>query len=73
MNMMLAAEEISLGTCPTTSFSRSGVAAALRLPEHLRPELLLQVGHRGEARRRPRPRVRIDIGDISHWGAYEST
>ena len=73
MNMMLAAEELSLGTCPTTSFSRSGVAAALQLPEHLRPELLLQVGHRGEAPPRRRPRTKVDIADLSHWGAYQSS
>ncbi|NIA24512.1 MAG: hypothetical protein GWP04_02970 [Gammaproteobacteria bacterium] len=72
MNMMLAAQELSLGTCPTTSFSRSGVAAALRLPEHLRPELLLQVGRRGEVPRRRRPGTRINIDDLAHWGAYQS-
>lgn len=73
MNMMLTAEELSLGTCPTTSFSHSGVTAALRLPEHLRPELLLQIGHRGDVPPRKRPRARIDIDDISHWGTYESS
>jgi nitroreductase len=32
MSMMLAAHALGLGSCPTTSFSLSGVAEALNLP-----------------------------------------
>lgn len=45
MNMQLMAHALGLGTTPVTSVSFSGLRAALDLPEHLRPELILQLGH----------------------------
>lgn len=45
MNMQLMAHALGLGTTPVTSVSRSGLIEALDLPEHLRPELILQLGH----------------------------
>jgi nitroreductase len=53
MNMMVQAHAMGLGTCPTTSFSRAGVATVLELPERAIPEFLLQVGHPA----RPLPRA----------------
>jgi nitroreductase len=44
MNMMVEAEALGLGTCPTTSFSRGGVRAVLELPPPAVPEFILQVG-----------------------------
>ncbi|MFN8593646.1 MAG: nitroreductase family protein [Thermomicrobiales bacterium] len=44
-NMMNMAHALGLGTCPVTSFSKSGVAAVLDLPASLTPELILIVGH----------------------------
>lgn len=44
-NMMNMAHALGLGSCPVTSFSKSGVATALGLPQQLTPELLLMVGH----------------------------
>lgn len=45
MNMQLMAHALGLGTTPVTSVSRSGLIEALDLPDHLRPELILQLGH----------------------------
>lgn len=45
MNMQLMAHALGLGTTPVTSVSTSGVRAVLDLPSHLRPDLLLQLGH----------------------------
>jgi nitroreductase len=45
MNMQLMAHALGLGTTPVTSVSRSGLVEALELPEHLRPDLILQLGH----------------------------
>jgi nitroreductase len=45
MNMQLMAHALGLGTTPVTSVSRSGLIEALELPDHLRPELILQLGH----------------------------
>ncbi len=50
MNMMTEAHALGLGTCPATSFSRSGVEVVLGLPAHARPEAILQVGHASAAR-----------------------
>ena len=45
MNMQLMAHALGLGTTVVTSVSRSGLAAALELPSHMRPELILQLGY----------------------------
>jgi nitroreductase len=58
-NMMIAAHEIGLGSCPTTSFSKSAVRVILNLPDHLVPEYILQVGH-------PREQARsIGTGEVA--------
>lgn len=44
-NMMTMAQALGLGTCPVTSFSKSGVREVLGLPPNLTPELMLMVGH----------------------------
>jgi nitroreductase len=71
-NMMLAAHELGLGSCPTTSFSRSAVRIILNLPGYLEPEYILQIGHplepprsigRGEM-------ARLPVEAIAFWGAF---
>lgn len=68
MNMQLMAHALGLGTTPVTSVSRSGLIAALDLPDYLRPELILQLGHPAKdavpgfgSRQRIRPE------DITDW------
>ena len=51
MNMMNMAHAVGLGSCPVTSFSRSGAAVMLDLPPYLVPEWILIVGH-------PKPQAR---------------
>jgi nitroreductase len=68
-NMMTMAQALGLGSCPVTSFSRSGVAGVLGLPDSLTPELMLMVGHpvpvdralRGSA---PKP---VRTKDLTYW------
>jgi nitroreductase len=67
MNMQLMAHAIGLGSTPVTSVSRSGVRAALDLPEHLRPDLLLQLGHPAPAARSRSSGPRIRIEDLTDW------
>ena len=43
--MLLAAHALELGAGPVTSFSRAAVASALNLPDGLRPELMVCLGH----------------------------
>lgn len=71
-NMMLAAHELGLGSCPTTSFSHSGVSVVLNLPGHLEPEYILQVGHPLPETRVVRSGVstKLRIEDYTYWGAF---
>lgn len=55
--MMLAAHALGLGTCPATSFSRTGVSTMLDLPARIVPQLILQLGN--PARRRD-----IDVAQL---------
>ncbi|MEA2527995.1 MAG: hypothetical protein QOF73_5222 [Thermomicrobiales bacterium] len=70
-NMMNMAHALGLGTCPVTSYSKSGVSAILGLPPHLIPELLLMVGHPKPVSRElradaPKP---ITTRDLTYWEA----
>lgn len=69
MNMMNLAHALGLGSCPVTSFSRSGVAVMLDLPDHLIPEWILILGHpapqdRGRRRNAPKP---VTARDLTYW------
>jgi nitroreductase len=43
--LLLAAHSIGLGAGPVTSFSRSALATILNLPDGVRPELIICLGH----------------------------
>lgn len=47
-NVLLVAEALGLGACPLMSFSVSGAAKILELPEHLVPDYMVQLGRRAE-------------------------
>lgn len=69
MNMMNVAHALGLGTCPVTSFSRSGAAVMLDLPPYLTPEWILIVGHpkpqaRGLRAGAPKP---LTARDLTYW------
>jgi nitroreductase len=68
-NMSLMAHALGLGSCPATSFSRSGVSATLDLPSTLVPEFILQLGHPA-----PQPRVmrtgavmKLAVESLTYW------
>ena len=68
MNMQIAAHTLGLGSTPVTSFSRSGARAVLDLPDHLVPELILQVGHPRKRPGAPRRRgARLTVDDLVDW------
>lgn len=75
MNMMSMAQALGLGTCPVTSYSRSGTGVMLGLPDHLVPQLLLMVGHpkpveRGLGAGAPKP---ITAKDLTWWETVDNT
>ena len=72
MNMMLAAHAIGVGSCPVTSYSRSGLSKMLELPANAIPEFILQLGipttealqgHAGRGRR-------VTAADLTFWERY---
>lgn len=72
-NAMNAAHAMGLGTCPVTSFSRSGVATVLGLPKTLSPELVIMIGHPKPVERvvnanAPKPLTTRDITFWEHAG-----
>jgi nitroreductase len=71
-NIMLAAQELGLGSCPTTSFSRSGVRTVLNLPSYLEPEYIVQLGHPALETRVMRAGVstKLRVEDMTCWGAF---
>jgi nitroreductase len=72
MNMMLAAHAIGIGSCPATSFSRSGLRTVLGLPEGVAPEFILQLGRPAAAARHLRAgvRTRVTVDDLTYWERY---
>lgn len=73
-NMMNMAHALGLGSCPVTSFSKSGVATALGLPSHLIPELIVILGHPRPAERSlranaPKP---VTAKELTYWESIES-
>jgi nitroreductase len=69
MNMSLVAHALGLGSCPATSFSRSGVAAALDLPASMIPEFILQLGHPAPQARvmRAEASTRLTVESLTYW------
>jgi nitroreductase len=68
-NMMTMAHALGLGSCPVTSFSKSGVAGVLGLPPTLTPELMVIVGHprpvdRALRANAPKP---VRTQDLTYW------
>jgi nitroreductase len=69
MNMLNMAHALGLGACPVTSFSRTGVAVVLDLPEWLQPEWLVMLGFPAPAARvlaagAPKP---LTARDLTWW------
>ncbi len=69
MNMTNLAHALGLGSCPVTSFSRSGAAVMLDLPDHLIPEWIMILGYpapreRGLRAGAPKP---VSARDLTYW------
>ena len=69
--MLLTAHALELGAGPVTSFSRAAVASALNLPDGLRPELMVCLGHPAATQAAPMASQRARRWrDLTHWGRY---
>jgi nitroreductase len=69
-NMMLAAHALGVGSCPATSFSRSGLIRVLDLAPNAVPEFILQLGRPLPQRQRSRIGPRVTVDDLTYWERY---
>ena len=68
MNMMNMAHALGIGTCPVTSFSRSGAAVMLDLPPHLSRSGSSSPATRNHRRVHARRRAETDpCSDLTYW------
>ncbi len=67
-NVMLAAEEMGLGSCCVRSLNQKALQLLLSLPSHMVPELTISLGYPAETPRLP---SRRPIEEIVHWEEYE--
>ena len=69
MSMTTMAQALGLGSCPVTSFSKSGVATMLDLPPSLSPEFILILGHPADVKRVKNPNApkSITTRDLIYW------
>ena len=63
-NMMLSAWSVGIGSCVVKSFSQTGVANYLDIPEGIRPELLISFGYADHV---PKPPKRFSLSDVVRW------
>ncbi len=66
-NVMLAAEEMGLGSCSVRSLNQKALQLLLSLPSHMVPELTISLGYPAETPRLP---SRRPIEEIVHWEEY---
>ena len=71
-NLLLAAHDLDLGACPIGSFHRQAVALFPELPSHIRPELLIALGHPRSRPPNPGRRPHAEVSFAESWGVpYE--
>jgi nitroreductase len=67
-NLLLAAHDLELGACPVGSFHRQAVALFLDLPSHIRPVLLIALGHPHAKPPFPGRRPLMEVCFVEQWG-----
>ena len=69
--MMLAAHGIGLGSGPVTSFSKEAIRVILKIPSHLRPEMMIPIGYQGPKPQLPmRTKKRVTWQSLTVWEHY---
>jgi nitroreductase len=71
-NIMNGAHAIGLGSCPVTSYSKSGIREVLGLPDSMSVEMLIMVGHFDRKERvvnpdAPKP---VTTKELTSWETY---
>lgn len=66
-NIMLAAHEIGIGSCPALSYAKVAVQEILNLPEDIEPLLVITLGYPAES---PEPPPRLELKEIACMNEY---
>ncbi len=67
-HMILAAQELGLGTCWIGAFNANEVSKALGLPRHVEPVVLTPLGYPDQ---RPDAKPRKELRDLVCWGRFD--
>jgi len=66
-NIMLAAYEMGIGSCPALSYAKVAVQEILNLPEEIEPLLIVTLGYPAED---PEPPRRLELNQIAFMDEY---
>jgi len=66
-NIMLAAYEMGIGSCPALSYAKVAVQEILNLPEDVEPLLIVTLGYPAED---PAPPPRLELNQIAFMDEY---
>ncbi len=66
-NIMLAAYEMGIGSCPALSYAKVAIREILNLPEGIEPLLVITLGYPAEA---PEPPPRLELNQIAFMDEY---
>ncbi|CAN5797796.1 nitroreductase [soil metagenome] len=71
-NMLNMAHALGLGSCPVSSFSKSGVREALGLPAHVSVEMLILLGHPEDVERQVNPNAPkpVTTRELTSWETF---
>jgi nitroreductase len=71
-NMLNMAHALGLGSCPVTSFSKSGLASIFELPDHLSVEMVILIGHAepGERVVNPNAPKPVTTRELTSWETF---
>lgn len=71
-NMLNMAHALGIGSCPVTSYSQSGIAGVLGLPEYLSVELLVILGNAKSIDRQLSPDApkSVTTRDLTSWEIF---
>jgi nitroreductase len=66
-NIMLAAHEMGIGSCPALSYAKVAISEILNLPEGIEPLLIITLGYPAED---PEPPPRLELNEIAFIDEY---
>ncbi len=66
-NIMLAAYEMGIGSCPALSYAKVAIREILNIPEGIEPLLVITLGYPAEA---PEPPPRLELNQIAFMDEY---